>query len=284
MDIRLHENGWTVLVDNIDLNKITQEEVNILAKYVLTNEVLVFKNQNMTPKDQIRVCEMFGTSDDFTNTPVKENFLLKEDPENKIVRVTGELDEHGLPGLFGHVTELEWHCNRVSDPNRKQLVWLYGARGTKGSRTSWLNNILTWQSLSKTQQEELQGIKLDVGQTVQFTHYIWKEGVEPPDISWYKPDLVHTNQLGITGLFFSWNQIHFIEGMEKEAGRKFIDDLRQQVEKEEFIYHHDWDDGDVVISDQYLSIHKRWAFEHIDKRVLHRIAMNMDKTNYPMIK
>ena len=46
---------------------------------------------------------------------------------------------------------------------------------------------------------------------------------------------------------------------------------------EEFIYHHDWDDGDVVISEQWLSVHKRWYFEDMDKRLLHRIAFNYDK-------
>jgi alpha-ketoglutarate-dependent taurine dioxygenase len=49
------------------------------------------------------------------------------------------------------------------------------------------------------------------------------------------------------------------------------------------MYHHDWEDGDVVISEQYLSIHKRWEFEHMDKRVLHRLTMDMDKTNYPKL-
>ena len=283
MDIRLHKNGWTIIVDNINLNEITQEEVNILAKYVLTNEVLVFKNQKFTPENEIRICEMFGTAEDFATSYVNKNFLLKDSPEKKIVRVTGELDEHGEPGVFGHVTELIWHCNRVSDPDRKQLVWLWGERGTVGSRTSWLNHILTWQSLSKEQQEQLKKIKLNVGETVHFTNYLWEEGAPTPDIKHYRPSLVHTNQLGITGLFFSWNQIHFIEGMEKEEGRKFIEELRQQVEKEEFMYHHDWEDGDVVISEQYLSIHKRWEFEHMDRRVLHRITMDMDKTNYPKI-
>ena len=41
--------------------------------------------------------------------------------------------------------------------------------------------------------------------------------------------------------------------------------------------HHDWEDGDLVISEQWLSIHKRWTFEKMDKRVLHRIAFDYDK-------
>lgn len=280
MDIRLHENGWTVIVDNFDMKEITQQQVNTLTRYLLTNEVVVVKNQKFTPTDEIRICEMFGTLDDWTETPFKRNFLLDYGAEEKkIMRVTGELDEHGQPGLFGHVSELEWHCNHASDPNRKQLVWLWAEKGTKGSRTSWLNNILTWNAMPKEQQDELRKIKLNLGDTEQFTNVLWEEGASPPDTKFYRPNLVHTNQLGVTGLFFSWRQIHFIEDMSKPDGRKFIDNLQQQVEREEFMYHHDWEDGDLVLSEQYLSIHKRWEFEHMDRRVLHRITMGIDRTD-----
>ena len=279
MDIRLHENGWTVIVDNFDMKEITQQQVNILARHLLTNEVVVIKNQKFTPADEIRICAMFGTTEDFAASPMKKSFMLDDAPEKKIMRVTGELNEHGEPGLFGHVSELEWHCNRVSDPNRKQLVWLWGERGTKGSRTSWLNHILTWNSLPPAQQDELKKIKLNVGDTQQFTDHIWEKDATAPDITYYRPNLVHTNQIGVTGLFFSWRQIHFIEDMSKPDGRKFIDNLQQQVEREEFMYHHDWEDGDLVLSEQYLSIHKRWEFEHMAQRVLHRITMNIDNTD-----
>ena len=88
--------------------------------------------------------------------------LLVKDGHRKINRVTGELDEHGRPGLFGHVTELEWHCNRVSDPDRKPIVWLYGEKGTVGSRTSWLNHILTYNDLPQEKKDQFKDIKLNL--------------------------------------------------------------------------------------------------------------------------
>ena len=53
-----------------------------------------------------------------------------------------------------------------------------------------------------------------------------------------------------------------------------MEKLVEHVLKPEFCYDHHWEDGDVVISEQWLSINKRWAFEQMDKRVLHRIAFN----------
>ena len=42
-------------------------------------------------------------------------------------------------------------------------------------------------------------------------------------------------------------------------------------------YDHYWEDGDVVISEQWLSIHKRWEFKRMSERILHRIAFDYSK-------
>ena len=34
----------------------------------------------------------------------------------------------------------------------------------------------------------------------------------------------------------------------------------------------DWQDGDINVAEQILTIHKRWAFEAMDRRILWRIA------------
>lgn len=272
MNIRIHENGWTVLVEDVDFKEVTQEQINIVKKYLLTNTVVVFKNQKLTVDDQVRICSMLGPVQDFTGTGTNPGFLVGG--KGPVARVTGGVDEHGRPGMFGHVTELEWHCNRVSDPDRKSIIWLYGVSGTKGSRTSWINNILTYNDLPQDKKDLFKTLKLNVGNTQQFINYYRGDEYVPQDITHYRPNLVHTNQLGVTGLFFSWNQTHFVEDMDPTEGRKLIEDLRAFCEQEKYMYHHDWEDGDVVMSDQWLSIHKRWEFEHMDSRVLHRIAID----------
>lgn len=272
MNIRIHENGWTVMVEDVDFKEVTQEQINIVKKYLLTNTVVVFKNQKLTVDDQVRICSMLGPVQDFTGTGTNPGFLVGG--KGPVARVTGGVDEHGRPGMFGHVTELEWHCNRVSDPDRKSIIWLYGVSGTKGSRTSWINNILTYNDLPQDKKDLFKTLKLNVGNTQQFINYYRGDEYVPQDITHYRPNLVHTNQLGVTGLFFSWNQTHFVEDMDPTEGRKLIEDLRAFCEQEKYMYHHDWEDGDVVMSDQWLSIHKRWEFEHMDSRVLHRIAID----------
>ena len=278
MKIDLHENGWTVVVSDTDIKNVTQDEITILAKYLLTNTVVVIKNQKLDPIDQVKICEMFGETQTYNHAQFNQNFVLPNS-NDKVIRVTGELNEHGQPGMFGHVSELEWHCNRVSDPDRRPIVWLYAERGTKGSKTSWLNNILSYHDLPDAFKDEIKNLKLNVGNVQQFANYYYGKDYVPQDIKYYRPSLVHTNDLGVTGLFFSWNQVHFIEEMPPEKGRELIEILRKHCENSKYIYDHEWEDGDIVISDQWLSIHKRWEFEHMDKRVLHRLACDYSKIN-----
>ena len=285
MNIRIHENGWTVIVEDFDLKNLNIDQAHRITKYLLTNEVVVFRKQNLSSDDEIKICTMFGEVEDYKKSNYADHLILKDSVEPKILRVTGELDEHGLPGVAGHVSEMIWHCNRVSDPSRKPFVWLYGAKGTKGSRTSWLNNIASYKSLSEEKKKEIHDLKLNVGETIQFTEVLWDENSPvPPPIEEYRPNLVHTNILGVTGLYFSWFQIHFIDNMDKIAGRNLIEELRHLVEKQEFIYDHDWEDGDVVIAEQWLSIHKRWEFKDIDKRLLHRLTFDYTNMNIEKLK
>jgi len=277
MKTSMHENGWTVMVDDVDLKEITQEEVDILGKLLAEQTVLVFKNQKLESKDQLRVCSMFGNMQNFNNTIYRKTLQLK-DGDGYIMRVTGELDEHGQPGLFGHVHELQWHCNRAADVDRKPIVWLYGARDTVGSRTSWLNTILPYQDLTKDRRTEFETYYLDVGPNDTFMETY--SDIKRTDIQQHYPKLVHTGKTGIKGLFFPYYQIHYIKDMDRPKARKIIDDLWKHVQQEKYMYHHDWNDGDVVIADQWQNIHKRWEFEHMDKRLLHRIATDYSNISF----
>jgi alpha-ketoglutarate-dependent taurine dioxygenase len=66
-------------------------------------------------------------------------------------------------------------------------------------------------------------------------------------------------------------------GKTDEEFKEIHEYLVNHVKQEKFMYHHDWKDGDVVISEQWLSVHKRWPFKKMDKRVLHRIAFDYSK-------
>lgn len=183
------------------------------------------------------------------------------------------MDEHGRPGLFGHVSDLDWHCNKPGEPRRKPLVWLLGVTGTAGSRTSWTNNILAWQDLDSDTQQQIRDLKMVCGwRRGNYSEFDFSggSGREEDFNEYYTPNLVYTNNGGQTGLFFPFLQFRNFVGLTEEQSISIVNKLADHVLQEKYIYHHDWQDGDVVIAEQWLGIHKRWAFDGMPTRILHR--------------
>lgn len=275
MNLQLHENGWTGVLTDFDFATATQADINEIGRLLATNTLVVARGQNhLTVEDEVRIAHMFGNVENMNSVADQEPWrhLIVPGSNNEALRVTGELDEHGNPGLFGHVSDLDWHCNKPAVPTRMPLVWLLGIKGTAGSKTSWNNNIMSYNDLDAEFLNEIKDLKMVCG---------WKKG-SYSDFSFsdkeedynehYTPNLVHTNEGRQTGLFFPFLQFRNFVGMSIEDSRVLAEQLRDHILQEKYIYHHDWQDGDVVIAEQWLGIHKRWKFDGMPGRVLHRVT------------
>ena len=261
-----HPNQWTVIVRG-RIQDLTDYEITKIGSVVMTQMVVVFKDQDLTPEDELAFCGKIGNVQGTTHERTKHISL-----QDGILRVTGEKDKHGEEGLFGHVSALDWHANQPSNKKRMPLIWLYGKKGTKGSRTSWINMIEAYEKLPTKLKKKLDGKKAYFGYesgkystSKFFNEHVNRENLFP---------LVMKNDAGLKGLYFPFNQMFGIEGMEQIEFEDLVKTIKEYVMKPSFVYHHDWEDGDVVLSEQWLSIHKRWEFEGMPNRILHRIAFD----------
>jgi len=283
MKYHLHENGWTVLVDDFDFNAATQNDINEIARLIASNTCVVFKNQKLTIDDELKIAKMFKRQKPLFDSPEDENFKnWAVDPEGIIARVTGELNERGEPGIAGHEDEMVWHCNMPQDRDRCPIIWLYAVKGSKGSRTSWNNNILSYNDLDDATKEKLKPLKcLYMGGAIvdesgqnslsEYTSTVVEE---------FQPPLVYTNNAGKTGLYLSFLQLDSFVGMTREESIELITPIWEHTIQDKYCYHHDWEDGDIVIAEQWLGVHRRWPFERIQERLLHRIAIDFPDQDY----
>ena len=265
-------NNWAVEIDDFDLRTATAHEAKEIGKYILSNMVVVLRGQDLTPEDEVAFCSKIGKCQ-FIIDPTKPKEGQRTEHlavGHHILRVTGEKNEKGEEGLFGHTSALDWHANQASNYERDPLIWLYGVKGTQGSKTSWINNIESYKALPEDLKEEIKDIQITLG---------YKSGSYSPSkffIEHHSEDkpfnLVHKNDAGYTGLYFPFLQIFGMKGVDQERYESLMERLKEVVLRPEFCYDHHWQDGDVVISEQWLSIHKRWAFDKMNERVLHRIA------------
>lgn len=269
-------NDWAIELKDINIAEADQSTALEIARLILSNMVVVIKDQKLTPEQEVDFCKHIGKVQ-YILDPTKPKEGQRTEHlavGNHILRVTGQKNDKGEEGLFGHTSALDWHANQASNYYRDPLIWLYGVEGTKGSRTSWINNIESYKTLPKELYNEVENALITLG---------YKSGSYSPSkffVEHHATDkpfsLVHTNDAGKTGLYFPFLQILGMPGKTQQEFEDLMGKLIEHVTQPQFCYDHDWEDGDIVISEQWLSIHKRWAYDKMEDRILHRIAFNYE--------
>lgn len=241
------------------------DEIRDLVKDIYKYHVLNFKDQQLTTKDFLRIAECIGDVHKANPADGDRNIVWEDEG---ILRVGGD-DITGKPSLFSHKHDLDWHANQPSKPNRKELIWLYAATGTKGSRTSWINNAWAYDDLPLDIKQQIENLYVYCG---------FKSG-RYSDTKFFKDHIDRENKVklvqtfnGRKGLFFPFYQIFEVVDYDPAEGQEIIEYLQHHILNEKYMYHLDWNDGDLNIAEQVLTIHKRWHFEDMGKRILWRIA------------
>jgi alpha-ketoglutarate-dependent taurine dioxygenase len=280
MNYHLDSNGWAVIVDNFDLRTATPEDIKQASDLMKTSTLIVFRNQSLTIKDELKIGYMFGnvTTEYAPGQAEFENETadLINDPNGHITRITGALNEHGKPGTAGYVDAMEWHNNQphlLNSNHGKQrgpLVWLYGVKGTAGSRTSYTNSVLAHRDLDQATKDKIKNLKGVYYATADFRGPI--AGGISVDKNAPSQDVVIQHSTGEYGMYHSFYQLERYEGMTREESLPLLKTLHDHIIQDKYCYHHNWQDGDIVIADQWFGIHKRWPFEKIQERLLHRMV------------
>lgn len=298
----LAENGWTVILEDFDFKTATQEDADKVAELLSSNICVVANNRSkiaeLTPEDEVKFCSMIGSVYAYDQDTAfgRAVSLGKDESAAKIQRVTASLNDEGHPGLFGQDDELDWHSNKPWDKDRKSFIWLKSHASAKGSRTSITNTILAYEDLKKEDPEfvaELERRQYRVvtgwrkgretgGHTVYYDY--WKQYGEMEDVLVSEGTalpLIMTNEGGHRGFFLPYLQSHTFFGYTEEHSRPIMERIWNYCLQDKYVYHHDWeDDNEIMLMEQWLSVHKRWAYNHNPNRILHRIELNFDNTTW----
>lgn len=294
MKLTLGKAGWPVTVTEFDFNAATDEEINILGCLTNYYTLVVVKNQNLDVKTEESVCRKIGRTLDETydqnNNTLHDMFkkicskseydrLILPGGNDLTIRVTGEKNKNGEPGLFGFNQELKWHANKVWSALRRSMVWLYGERGTAGSVTSFTNHIIAYDKMPAEVKDKIKDLKSIYKVEC---HHAEKQALGKDYFMSETPyPLVYTNVGGQTGIFLSWLHLHQFEGMTPEQSAEIVTAIKNSILHDpQCIYDHEWEDGDVLLMEQWLGVHKRHAFEHMDRRVLHRLETDFSKIDF----
>jgi alpha-ketoglutarate-dependent taurine dioxygenase len=145
--------------------------------------------------------------------------------------------------------------------------------------TSWLNTSTALAEMPVSLYNDLKNSYAEY----EYAPDVWAKGLPEGQLKLmmrnpirYKMHLIQKNCAGIKGIYFYTNNRCNVVS----ENSSLQEDLAEFLFDEKYMYHHEWQTGDIVISDQLLTLHKRQQDdpEILSKRVLNRITFKI--SNY----
>lgn len=270
---KLHDNGWTVFVD-IDLNMASQQDLHEIEVLCANHTCVKIRNQNLSIEREAEIVKSY-THPHLLYTPEHERFKhYALDSEGYICRVTGQKDKDGMSGIAGHVEEMLWHHEQPAERGRSSIAWLYAVSGVRGSVTVWNNTVEAYKDLDISTKEKIKDLRVIQFGNVNHAITRTEQNFNNRKVYDKSVPLVITNHVGKTGLHLSLHQFERFEGMSREQSLEIAESLFKFVTQDKYCYHHEWQDGDVSLSDQWLGVHKRLRFNEMETRLVHRATFD----------
>jgi len=252
-----------------DIKSLDDGHIRQLARVIHQDGVAVMYNQNLKENDYIDFMKRFGEceSPDLFMNP-------KDYPE--IFLVTAKTVDGKKIGMFGD-TELGWHSNGNSRHLiDKILIGLYCVKEDINTTLSVCNTSKPFYDMSKDEQEYYRSITIRL-KFKNNTIYDLKEG--DPELEFMSKNkgsirkLVDVHPHNMSEYFYF--PYHFIckawEGKKQIDHEELIKKLKPKIFKSQYQYHHIFKEGDLLLMDQFTSLHRRTPVMD-NNRLLWRIA------------
>ena len=261
-------------ISGVDLSKPidTKLQQEIYADFV-KYQALVFPDQNLTPKDHIRIAGYFGkptTNDDLLS------MSLKDYPEV----LTIENDELRPPGADF------WHTDQCARTTPSKATLLYAIKTPSiGGDTMVLNMHTAYETLSPTMQKMLEGLtcihseKKAFGEEfAKIQNMLVKKGIDPYATFSKKEDVFHPliaehQESKRKTLWISYPHIKKIKELNDKESHALLSFLYRHSEMQEFMYRHVWNEKDLLIWDNRCTQHLGVADYFPEYRLLHKITV-----------
>ncbi len=275
----------------VDLSKPLDDDAFAqVSRAFFDNEVVVFRNQDLTPEQQIAFTRRFGVLEQH----VRKEHRLEGYPE--ILIVSNVLNDQGKAigvedaGRF-------WH----SDLSYKQVPSLLSALyalevpvkdGKVLGHTNFASTTAAYDALPPEMKKRLQAMK-NVHSYVYYRNQNIRaqkeeqargerqvqEHVLTPEHLAQVPDaempIVRTHPVtGKKGLFINEAHTSHIAGLPKAESDQLLKEICQHIIKPEFQYEHHWQKGDLLMWDNCAAQHKaNFNYRLPLRRLMHRTTV-----------
>ena len=258
-------------VTGIDLRQpVDAETRRSLNAAVVERVALVIRDQDFTPEQYLAAVSLFGEpmEQHFTQYALP-NCPLVHEVSNRHQDKSGKRVKHGA----GWHTD---HTNHLRPPKYTSLFAV--ALPSKGGDTAVVNMRAGYDSLPDDIKHKVQGMKtVNVFQGSASATY---SGQSADAQTERKPEpvlqpLVRTNpDNGMKALYFHPVKTENIVGMSAVESQALLNDLIERTVRDEFIYRHQWRQGDWLIWDNRAAMHRaHFDYDPEEYRLLYRVLV-----------
>lgn len=295
-----------VEVYDLDLKTCSDNDIVELGKIVIDQLVVYINSENcsVTPERLNHIAQVFG--DPFGGQDQSAYKMVEEKRKNHqltkkdlkalrelrkirvgleqypgMIRVTGMKDDEGdYIGMFAE-GELDWHSDRQGTGNFVPMILLQAVDGTEGTCTEFLQTADAYDALTpewKNIIDNLIGVhrytpgKMAPGLNASQDN-ILRMNMCPIDNS--EVPIVCYSPGGRKGIRLSYNTLDHFKGFSQKDSDEILHFIKNHFMKEEYVYHQDWKNGELIFMDQTITVHRR-PTKDCSQRVMIRQTCNFD--------
>ncbi|WP_271766238.1 TauD/TfdA dioxygenase family protein [Aquimarina algiphila] len=248
---KLYEDFGTI-IENLNIDDIDKKETIDLKALLQKHQLLIVKSRTLTPKEQVVFSKKFGELETFPFYPTQ----FKDYPE--IFRLSTDIKKgHKNVGFY-------WHQDGSFDIKPTPISIFHLIKIPKsGGETLFSNAYKVYDLLP----EEMKTIA---------------EHLKTVHAGGIKHDLVITHPItGKKAIYINFgltHQIYSINNSKKEDIRAVIDEIERIINLPDVMYAHSWEEGDIVVIDNYSVFHQATRVNDDTERTLHRTTIKGSNT------
>jgi len=278
IDLRRFDAPLGAEVIGLDLNAaLTDSDFERIHRAHLDHHVLVFRDQRITPQQQIDFSRRFGP----LQIHVLHQFLLKDHPE---ILIVSNIVENGQPiglGDAGHY----WHSD-LSYKEHPSLGSMLHAQElpAEGGDTLFANMHLAWDTLPAPLRQAVAGLRAEHSYLAKYEELRqrspWRPKLSDAQVAQVKPvehPIVRTHpETGRKALFVSEHFTTRIAGLPDDESRDLLAQLFAHSVRPEHVYRHRWQPHDMVFWDNRSLMHLAAGCPEDQRRRLNRTTIEGD--------
>lgn len=260
-------------IRDVDLSKPVDEATRqAIAKAFDDHIVLVVRNQKLDEAAQLAVGEIFGKVAIRRRPPGRDPGGNYDTPFMFVTNIV-QPDGKSL-GAFGD-GEMWFHHDTSYYPEPHRATLLYSMKlPTWGGNTCFSNMYRAYDNIPRTLRDRLEGRKV-----LQIHEYKRRERLNLDEIDFSKtrhfeqPIFITHPATGKKALYISRLMSARIEGLSKAESEDALEQLFEISEDPAIVFEHEWGIGDMVIWDNWCSIHARKDFPRDQERLMRRLTI-----------